>query len=45
MPNNEEWILCPVCQNKTRVKMRDDTKLENYTQISTVKTHSKIKRV
>lgn len=30
MPNNEEWILFPVCQNKTRVKMRNDTKLENF---------------
>lgn len=25
-----EWILCPVCGNKTRVKMRDDTVLENF---------------
>lgn len=30
MLNKEEWILCPACQNKTRVKMRDDTKLENF---------------
>ncbi|MGD9569913.1 MAG: cysteine-rich KTR domain-containing protein [Sedimentibacter sp.] len=27
---NYEWILCPVCGNKTRVKMRDDTVLENF---------------
>lgn len=25
-----EWILCPICGNKTRVKMRDDTVLENF---------------
>lgn len=24
-----EWILCPVCGNKTWVKIRDDTVLEN----------------
>lgn len=23
------WIHCPVCGNKTRVKVRDDTVLEN----------------
>lgn len=25
-----EWILCPVCGNKTRLKMRDDTVLKNF---------------
>jgi hypothetical protein len=25
-----EWILCPVCGNKTRDKIRDDTVLENF---------------
>ena len=25
-----KWILCPVCSNKTRVKIRDDTVLENF---------------
>ena len=25
-----EWILCPVCGNKTRVKIRYDTVLENF---------------
>lgn len=24
-----EWILCPVCDNKTRVKIYDDTVIEN----------------
>lgn len=23
----EEWILCPVCGNKTRVRIRKDTEL------------------
>jgi len=27
---NYEWILCPVCANKTRVKVRVDTVLENF---------------
>ncbi|MFD2663359.1 cysteine-rich KTR domain-containing protein [Paenibacillus thailandensis] len=26
----DEWILCPVCGSKTRVKIRDDTVLENF---------------
>ena len=25
-----EWILCPVCGNKTRLKIREDTELKNY---------------
>nr|WP_312580118.1 cysteine-rich KTR domain-containing protein [Sedimentibacter sp.] len=25
-----EWILCPVCGNKTRVKICDDTVLKNF---------------
>lgn len=27
---NERWILCPVCGNKTRNKIREDTILKNY---------------
>lgn len=27
---NSEWILCPICDNKTRVKIRDDTVLKNF---------------
>ena len=26
----EEWLLCPICNNKTRVKLREDTVLENF---------------
>jgi len=26
----DKWILCPVCHNKTRLKIREDTKLENF---------------
>ncbi|MBS5883671.1 cysteine-rich KTR domain-containing protein [Clostridium sp.] len=26
----DEWILCPICGNKTRVKIRVDTVLENF---------------
>ncbi len=25
-----EWILCPVCKNKTRLKIREDTILDNF---------------
>ena len=25
-----DWILCPVCKNKTRLKMREDTELKNF---------------
>lgn len=28
--NNEKWVLCPVCENKTRIKVRHDTVLENF---------------
>lgn len=24
-----EWILCPICSNKTRIKIRVDTVIEN----------------
>ena len=25
-----KWILCPVCGNKTRLKIREDTELKNH---------------
>ena len=25
-----EWILCPVCKSKTRLKIRKDTVLKNF---------------
>ncbi|MFR8216382.1 MAG: cysteine-rich KTR domain-containing protein [Evtepia gabavorous] len=25
-----KWILCPVCKNKTRVQIREDTELKNF---------------
>lgn len=28
--NEIEWVLCPVCKNKTRIKIRTDTVLENF---------------
>ena len=30
MKRESEWILCPVCGNKTRDKIREDTVLKNY---------------
>lgn len=28
--NRENWILCPVCNSKTRIKARDDTVLKKF---------------
>lgn len=25
-----EWLLCPVCRNKTRLQLRADTELKNF---------------
>jgi len=25
-----KWILCPICDNKTRTQIREDTVLENF---------------
>lgn len=25
-----DWLMCPVCKNKTRVQIRSDTILENF---------------
>lgn len=25
-----QWILCPICGNKTRVRIRKDTELKNF---------------
>ena len=27
---NTKWILCPVCGSKTRLQIREDTKLKNF---------------
>ncbi len=27
---NFEWLLCPICGSKTRIKMRADTQLINF---------------
>lgn len=26
----KRWILCPICNNKTRIKVREDTELKNF---------------
>ncbi|MCD7752317.1 MAG: cysteine-rich KTR domain-containing protein [Lachnospiraceae bacterium] len=26
----EKWVLCPLCNNKTRIKVRLNTVLENF---------------
>lgn len=25
-----QWILCPICNKKTRIKVREDTELKNF---------------
>ena len=25
-----EWVICPICKNKTRLKIREDTILVNF---------------
>lgn len=26
----KNWVLCPICRGKTRLKIREDTVLKNY---------------
>lgn len=26
----EKWLLCPSCQSKTRVRLRENTELKNF---------------
>ncbi|MEF2653099.1 MAG: cysteine-rich KTR domain-containing protein [Blautia sp.] len=26
----EKWILCPICNNKTRLRIREDTEMKNF---------------
>ena len=28
--NDVQWVICPICKNKTRLKLRNDTVLKNY---------------
>lgn len=30
MNNRTEWVRCPVCRNKTRLQIRADTELKNF---------------
>ena len=30
MGEEVDWLLCPLCENKTRLKVRRDTILENF---------------
>lgn len=30
MLQNATWVLCPICGNKTRTKLRTNTVLENF---------------
>ena len=27
---NEQWLMCPVCKGKTRIKLRTDTELLHF---------------
>lgn len=28
--NMMEWVICPICNNKTRIKIRKDTQLKSF---------------
>lgn len=28
--SKQQWILCPVCRNKTRTKIQEDTEMKNF---------------
>lgn len=28
--NMMEWVICPICNNKTRIKIRKDTQLKKF---------------
>lgn len=28
--SNQSWVFCPICNNKTRTKIRNDTELINF---------------
>lgn len=28
--SREQWALCPICNSKTRIKIREDTELKNF---------------
>lgn len=30
MDQSHDWILCPICKSKTRMKIRPDTELKNF---------------
>lgn len=30
MKDNQLWVLCPICNNKTRIKIRKDTQLIHF---------------
>lgn len=32
-----DFILCPICKNKTRLKMWEDTELKNFPHIQSIK--------
>ena len=33
MMNSENWIYCPVCKNKTRLQIREDTELKKFSSV------------
>ena len=28
--NTTAWVYCPACKNKTRIRLREDTELQNF---------------
>lgn len=31
--NMMEWVICPICNNKTRIKIRKDTQLKKLSVV------------
>lgn len=27
---SDKWVMCPICRNKTRLKIRENTALKNF---------------
>lgn len=34
--SKQQWILCPVCGNKTRTKIQEDTEMKRDCEIKSV---------
>ncbi|WMJ86833.1 cysteine-rich KTR domain-containing protein [Anaerocolumna sp. MB42-C2] len=35
--NTKKWLLCPICKNNTRIRVREDTELKNFSFVLCLK--------